>query len=81
MTTRNPYREAVEDELSRWPDVFYEFDGSASKHDKVVLYRGMNVRVHHFSRGSSAGRGSSRATANCVSDLRKVIREMTDEHE
>lgn len=76
MATKNPYREALEDELSRWPDVFFEFDATSSKHDKVVLYYGLNTRVHLFSRGASAGRGSSRATANMRADLRKVLREM-----
>ena len=75
MATRNPYREAMVDELRNWPTVFYEFE-PVSKHDQVVLYCGMETRRHTFSRGSSAGRGVGRATANMRSDLRKLCKDM-----
>jgi hypothetical protein len=71
----NPYREVLEDELRDWPDVFWEIE-AGGKHDKVVLYVGMNRRFYPISKGATAGRGSSRATMNMRSDLRKLLREM-----
>jgi hypothetical protein len=74
MASRNPYREILETELKRWPDVFWELDDGAL-HKRVTFYVGMNTQFINYSRGSQKLDGG-RGVKNFRAEIRRLLRSM-----
>lgn len=75
MSTKNEYREILEEEMRRWPDVFWEMGGAGTRHEKIDFFFGLNRRFIHISRGAK-GKSGGNGPMNFRSDVRKLLREM-----
>lgn len=74
MGIKNPYRNALSDELEHWSGVIVDFEDSTN-HQKATFYVGTQKRFIHMSRGTKK-MDAGRAMKNFRAELRRMLREL-----